>query len=213
MMSIKSLQANNITQVLKVNESSMSSISAMFPMKKYGIDVLHMALEDHPEYELDLKNEIVPCLEYIKRGEGKKTGTLVVCTAGMSRSATVCIAYLMRERDIGYQDAFDVVKKARFYVNPNPGFVKFLKKNESKLRPKKLLSPNHRADCELCNLEKKTQWFENHTEDKTNLIMKFVSKQNGKSEFTVLLCDQCDCPIVVYTGPLGHHQNLSPIQF
>ena len=105
-------------------------------------------------------------------------------------------------------------------MNPNPGFVKFLKDNESKLRPRKSLSAlrpkqasNFKPDCELCNLQKKTQWFEKHTVDKSNLLMKFQDKHNGKSEFTVLLCDQCDCPIVVYTGPLGHHQNLTPIQF
>jgi len=107
-------------------------------------------------------SEIDPCIDYIHQGILKKEGTLVVCTAGMSRSATVCIAYLIKYQAKTYQEAFDLAKKARVYVNPNKGFVKFLKEYETSLMPQKL---SKKADCELCNLEKKTQWFERHTDD------------------------------------------------
>ena len=36
--------------------------------------------------------------------------------AGVSRSATLVIAFLMRSRQIGYQDAFDLVKRRRKIV-------------------------------------------------------------------------------------------------
>lgn len=36
--------------------------------------------------------------------------------AGVSRSATLVIAFLMRSRQIGYQDAFDLVKRRRRIV-------------------------------------------------------------------------------------------------
>ena len=35
----------------------------------------------------------------------------------------------------------------------------------------------------------------------------------GLDEFTVCICDQCDCPIIVYSGPLGHHQQLTTQQY
>ena len=55
-----------------------------------------------PEYDIT-EEELNECLEYIRTG--KKT--LVVCTAGISRSATVCIAYLMKYEGVSYDQAFN----------------------------------------------------------------------------------------------------------
>lgn len=86
-----------------------------------------MYLEDLPGYELNTETQVLPCLRFIDEGEG---GTLVVCTAGMSRSATICIAYMMKYKGYSYDEAFALAKKARFYVHPNAGFVQYLKNFE-----------------------------------------------------------------------------------
>jgi predicted protein tyrosine phosphatase len=91
MMKIELMKKCGISQVLKVNETSR----VLFPLDIYGITLKEVYLEDTPDYELDVENEIKPCLQFIHQGMLKKQGTLVVCTAGMSRSATVCIAYMM----------------------------------------------------------------------------------------------------------------------
>ena len=57
-------------------------------------------------------------------------GTLVVCTAGISRSATICIAYMIKYLGFTFENALAKAIKARKYVNPNPGFILFLKDNE-----------------------------------------------------------------------------------
>jgi len=88
-----------------------------------GIKMKQVYLEDHQDYQLDVKTEIEPCMQFIEEGMIKNTGTLVVCTAGMSRSATVCISYLMKYRGMSYTDAFDLAKKSRKYVHPNKGFI------------------------------------------------------------------------------------------
>jgi len=51
----------------------------------------------------------------------------VVCTAGISRSATVVIGYLVKQFKMQYEEAFKKVKKARIYVKPNKGFEEQLK--------------------------------------------------------------------------------------
>lgn len=53
---------------------------------------------------------------------GSTTGVLVHCSAGRSRSASVVIAYLMREEGLSYQQARASVVKARPVVQPNTGF-------------------------------------------------------------------------------------------
>lgn len=44
------------------------------------------------------------------------------CAAGVSRSASIVIAYLMRNNGMNYSDAFALVKNKRFVICPNHGF-------------------------------------------------------------------------------------------
>ena len=53
-------------------------------------------MEDLPDYELDFDKQILPCIEKINENMKKNSKTLVICTAGISRSATVCISYLIK---------------------------------------------------------------------------------------------------------------------
>ncbi len=48
---------------------------------------------------------------------------LVHCRAGISRSASVCIAYMIRYYNMSYVDARACVAAARPCIWPNPGFV------------------------------------------------------------------------------------------
>ncbi|KAJ7887809.1 dual specificity phosphatase [Mycena olivaceomarginata] len=50
---------------------------------------------------------------------------------GVSRSASIVIVYLIREHSMTYDTAFDLVKRQRQCIKPNPGFVKTLGEWES----------------------------------------------------------------------------------
>ncbi len=52
---------------------------------------------------------------------------------GVSRSATITIAYLMRKNKWKLKYTLDLVKGKRRCVDPNPGFMKQLEKFEEKL--------------------------------------------------------------------------------
>ena len=82
-------------------------------------------MEDHEQY--DISDEILAqCFDFIKPGNK----TIVICTAGISRSATICIAYLMKHEGLSLEKAYAKVKQARHFINPNPGFQRFLVKYE-----------------------------------------------------------------------------------
>uniref|UniRef100_A0A914Q8C4 Tyrosine specific protein phosphatases domain-containing protein n=1 Tax=Panagrolaimus davidi TaxID=227884 RepID=A0A914Q8C4_9BILA len=49
---------------------------------------------------------------------------VVYCAAGISRSATLCIMYLVIHENLSLRDAFFEVKNARAGINPNFGFWK-----------------------------------------------------------------------------------------
>jgi hypothetical protein len=63
----------------------------------------------------------------IKEGIEKEKTVLVHCAAGISRSPSFIIAYLMRENGWDYEKAYRYVKDRRPYIRPNSGFEKQLK--------------------------------------------------------------------------------------
>uniref|UniRef100_A0A182JTT6 tRNA pseudouridine synthase n=1 Tax=Anopheles christyi TaxID=43041 RepID=A0A182JTT6_9DIPT len=56
---------------------------------------------------------------------------LVHCNAGVSRSTSVVVGYLMERRDQSFLQAFGMVKSKRPCVKPNAGFIKQLKQLQS----------------------------------------------------------------------------------
>jgi len=60
-------------------------------------------------------------IAFIKDGL-KKGGVLVHCFAGVSRSATIVIAYLMQEKEMNMEHAFSFASRARPIIFPNMGF-------------------------------------------------------------------------------------------
>ena len=58
--------------------------------------------------------------------EDKGARVLVHCVEGVSRSASVVIAFLMAEREMSFSTALRVVKRRRQVVCPNLGFVRQL---------------------------------------------------------------------------------------
>lgn len=58
---------------------------------------------------------------------------LVHCVAGISRSSTLCIAYLMKHRNMTLIEAHGFVKKKRPIIRPNMGFWQQLIEYEQSL--------------------------------------------------------------------------------
>lgn len=48
---------------------------------------------------------------------------LVHCQAGISRSATICLAYLIQSHRVRLDEAFDFVKQRRGVISPNFSFM------------------------------------------------------------------------------------------
>jgi atypical dual specificity phosphatase/dual specificity phosphatase 12 len=59
---------------------------------------------------------------------------LVHCYAGISRSASIIISYLMKKYNWSYEKAYNYVKNKRPIINPNRGFKKQLIQYENYLK-------------------------------------------------------------------------------
>ncbi|XP_021169444.2 dual specificity phosphatase 28 [Fundulus heteroclitus] len=97
-----------------------------------GVAKLQVAVYDDPGE--DLYSHFDRCADAIQK-EAKRGGRSVVyCKNGRSRSATVCVAYLMKHRGMTLTEALQRVKTARHVVDPNPGFMAQLQRYEEELK-------------------------------------------------------------------------------
>lgn len=55
---------------------------------------------------------------------------LVHCAAGVSRSASFTIAYLMKYKKMDFKESYEFVKQKRKIIRPNSGFIDQLKEYE-----------------------------------------------------------------------------------
>ena len=75
------------------------------------------------ESDVDIRQYFSAAFAFIDKiiqDEGKRV--LVHCAMGVSRSATIVIAYLMHKERISLMDAFRKVKDRRPCIEPNRGF-------------------------------------------------------------------------------------------
>ena len=81
----------------------------------------------------DIKEHFETAWGIIEAAREAGTAVLVHCSRGVSRSASLCIAYLMRKQKWGAQAARDHVSKRRPIILPNDGFWRCLQEYEKEL--------------------------------------------------------------------------------
>lgn len=110
------LQRMGIQQILTVGIDLEPHITDLF--NTYKVDISDVPNENISMYFNTTNN-------FINKGV-----TLVHCKAGISRSSSIVIAYLMKTRKWSLNRALNYVKNRRTIINPNPGFMKQLKEYE-----------------------------------------------------------------------------------
>lgn len=110
------LKINNVTHVLN-----------MTPIKlKNHKDIIHHNIELDDTIDQDILNILDESFEFINTSKKENGNILVHCQAGVSRSASIVIAYLMARENITYNNSLEHVRKDRPIICPNKGFVRQL---------------------------------------------------------------------------------------
>ncbi len=112
---------------LKDREISHILVAGNFLQKKFPKDFKYLQLPINDFPSQDITFYFKEAFDFIEESEK----VLVHCHAGVSRSASIVIAFLMMKNSWKYTDAFNHVKKKRPVINPNRGFILQLKEFES----------------------------------------------------------------------------------
>ncbi|XP_004704527.1 dual specificity protein phosphatase 2 [Echinops telfairi] len=111
---LQGLQACGITAVLNVSASCPNHFEGLFRYKSIPV-------EDNQMVDISAWfQEAIGFIDSVKTSGGR---VLVHCQAGISRSATICLAYLMQSRRVPLDEAFDYVKQRRAVISPNFSFM------------------------------------------------------------------------------------------
>eukprot|EP00743_Colponemidia_sp_Colp-15_P005793 GILK01006228.1.p1 GENE.GILK01006228.1~~GILK01006228.1.p1 ORF type:complete len:206 (-),score=9.03 GILK01006228.1:186-803(-) len=90
----------------------------------------------------DISKHFDAVFAFIEEARKKGCAVLVHCAAGMSRSSTIVIAYLMKHHNMSLKSAYAFTKARRPIVSPNPGFMRQLVRYERVLFGKNTLDSN-----------------------------------------------------------------------
>ncbi|XP_069725159.1 dual specificity protein phosphatase 1 isoform X1 [Phaenicophaeus curvirostris] len=127
------LDALGITALINVSANCPNHFEGHYRYKSIPVEDNHKA---------DISswfNEAIDFIDSVKNDGGR---VFVHCQAGISRSATICLAYLMRTNRVKLDEAFEFVKQRRSIISPNFSFMGQLLQFESQV-----LAPNCSAEA------------------------------------------------------------------
>ncbi|XP_051983880.1 dual specificity protein phosphatase 22-B isoform X2 [Xyrauchen texanus] len=115
------LARNNITHILSIHDTAAPILQEM--------TYLCIAAADAPSQ--NLIQHFKESIRFMHESRLKGEGCLVHCLAGVSRSVTLVVAYIMTVTGLGWQEALAAVKMARPCASPNEGFQTQLQEFET----------------------------------------------------------------------------------
>ena len=117
---IKGLSENDYFK--KENINAILSVTNELPESNIDINIKRKIIEIDDLFSVNIIKYFKECIDFIENN-GK---IFIHCTCGVSRSASIVIAYLMWKAHATFNNTYLFVKKRRPEVDPNNGFRKQL---------------------------------------------------------------------------------------
>ncbi|NXV66278.1 DS22A phosphatase, partial [Molothrus ater] len=117
------LLSKGVTHILSVHSGAKPVLE----------DMTYLCISASDSSSQNLLQHFKECIQFIHECRLAGGGCLVHCLAGVSRSSTLLVAYLMTVTELGWQSCLAATRAVRSYASPNPGFQQQLQEYESTL--------------------------------------------------------------------------------
>uniref|UniRef100_UPI00358E86DD dual specificity protein phosphatase 6-like n=2 Tax=Myxine glutinosa TaxID=7769 RepID=UPI00358E86DD len=124
---LEALAAHGIRYILNVTPNVPNAFEGAG-----GFVYKQIPVPDH--WSQNLSQFFPEAIAFIDEARKKKCGVLVHCLAGISRSVTVTVAYLMQTLNLSLNDAYELVRRKKANISPNFNFLGQLMDFEHTLR-------------------------------------------------------------------------------
>lgn len=123
-------------KVVPLNEGDLNINAATEVLISQSVNVTQINLNWKDDYsqDININGILFDIVKLIDKFLCLNRKVFVNCFAGVSRSATIVIAYLIYKQNMTYQDAYDFLKSKRYVISPNSHFVNQLVKLEKELQ-------------------------------------------------------------------------------
>uniref|UniRef100_A0A8R1HQR3 protein-tyrosine-phosphatase n=1 Tax=Caenorhabditis japonica TaxID=281687 RepID=A0A8R1HQR3_CAEJA len=166
------LKKNNVTRVLTVTTEPISDAQ-----KIEGIQYHFLHMFDMPSQEILANGILEQSINYIEESVANNENIVVHCLAAVSRSVTICVAYLMLKNQWSLEKALKMVQSIRKPAEPNSGFLAQLKIWERSAMTFPSDAPKLYQDLQMeipgvADVDAKTIWRQPVIDDRAKLRFK-----------------------------------------
>ncbi|XP_067396299.1 dual specificity protein phosphatase 22-A-like isoform X2 [Emydura macquarii macquarii] len=117
------LTKHGVTHILSVHNNARPVLE----------DMTYLCISASDSYSQNLIQHFKDSIKFIHECRLRGGGCLIHCLAGVSRSTTILVAYLMTVTDLSWEECLAATKVVRSYVSPNFGFQQQLQEYEMTL--------------------------------------------------------------------------------
>ncbi|KAF3841335.1 hypothetical protein F7725_007197 [Dissostichus mawsoni] len=115
--------AQDLDLLLRLNIGYVVNVTTHLPLYHVKSGLRYKRLPATDNSKQNLRQYFEEVFEFIEEAYQSGQGVLVHCQAGVSRSATIAIAYLMKHTLMTMTDAYKYVRSRRPVVSPNLNFM------------------------------------------------------------------------------------------
>ncbi|CAF4456590.1 unnamed protein product, partial [Rotaria magnacalcarata] len=88
--------------------------------------IKHLFLKADDHIAFNIRQYFEQACAFIDEARQSKGGVLVHCVCGVSRSTSLCCAYLMKHHSMSLEQALVQIRSRRHIIQPNIGFLRQL---------------------------------------------------------------------------------------
>lgn len=152
-----SRDAADLSRLQDLGTTCVLNVTSQLPGYHEACGITYKQIPASDSGQQNLKQYFEEAFEFIEAARKSGSKVLVHCQAGVSRSATIAIAYIMKHLKLPMIEAYKKVKLARPIISPNLNFMGQLLELEQSLR-------GSEADCKSNHLN---CWSQQNSDDVT----------------------------------------------